>query len=97
MPYCIQQEEEGKYVVVNRDYKPLGFNTEKGVSYEKYPIIHRLKDLKPEIAAQISHKNDPSLTSIYLYGDGSVPTESKENWDNYMKRLELLMQLFVEE
>ena len=51
MPYCVQKEAEGKYVVLNRNYKPLGFNTEKGVSYEKYPIIHKLKGLTPEIAA----------------------------------------------
>jgi len=97
IPYCIHQEADGKFVLVNRDYKPVGFNTSKGISYKEYPIIYKLKGLTPDIAARISHKNDLGLTSIYLYGDGSVPTDSKDNWEKYMERLKLLMQLYVEE
>jgi hypothetical protein len=97
MPYCIQKQADGKFVVLNRDYKPVGFNTSKGISYKEYPIIHKVKGLTPEIAAKISHENDPGLNSIYLYHDGSVPTDSDENMEEYEKRLKLLNQLEVEE
>jgi hypothetical protein len=97
MPYCIERNKEGNYVVLNRDYKPLGFNVREWSKYSEYPILHKLKGLTPEIAAQISHERKPDNTYIYLYDDGTVPTDSEENMKNYMERLELLMQLFVEE
>ena len=96
MPYCVKQLQGGTYVLLNRDYKPIGFYSAEFVSYNGYPIAHEIKSLTPEIAAQISYNSDPSITLIYLYGDGSVPTENKKNWDSYMKRLELLMKLHVE-
>ena len=97
MPYCIQKQADGKYVVLNRDYKPIGFNMKEGCTYSEYPISYKLKRLTPEKAKEISYWSDPGLTSIYLYADGSVPTDSKKNWDAYMKRLELLMKLSVVE
>lgn len=96
MLYCIQQESDGRFVLLNRDYKPIGFNMKNPCYYDEYPIQYKIIGLTPEVAASISHENNPSLISIYLYDDGSVPTDSKENMEMYLKRLALLMQLQVE-
>lgn len=95
MPYCIQKQADGKYVVLNRDYKPIGFNMKEGCTYSEYPISYKLKGLTPEKAKKISRWSEPGLASVYLYSDGTVPTDSKKNWDNYIKRLEVLMRLLV--
>jgi len=36
LPYCIQRLEDGRYVVLNRNYKPLGFRTTEFLRYEDY-------------------------------------------------------------
>lgn len=38
LPYCIKKLPSGAYVVLNREYKPLGFKTREHVDYEAYPI-----------------------------------------------------------
>ena len=37
MPYCIQRLEDGRYIVLNRHYKPLGETTREWVTYETPP------------------------------------------------------------
>ncbi len=43
LPYCIKRLPDGRHVVLNRDYKPLGFKTREHVEYESYPIAVKLK------------------------------------------------------
>ena len=94
MPYCVKQLQDGTYVLLNRDYKPIGFTTMEPVRYENHPIGHNI-NITAEIAAKISHKGDTDVKVIYLYGDKSVPTVNSENWDKYMARFEVLSNLTV--
>ena len=80
-PYCIQKQEDGSYLLFNREYKPIGF---------------RFKVLREDIIRKISVDGDPSDRAIYLYGDGSKPTQNKENMEDYLERLSVLMSLKVE-
>ena len=45
-PYCIEKQEDG-WVMLNRNYKPVGFNTGEFIKYEDYPDSIRLKGLGP--------------------------------------------------
>ena len=93
LPYCLKKLDNDKYVILNREYKPVGFKTIKLVKYEDYPIIVRFKRLTAEMISKISYDGNQSNDTIYLYNDGCVPTHSKKNMDSYLKRLELLAKL----
>ena|ERR1035437_6183178 len=93
LPYCIHKTENGKYVVLNREYKPLGFKTGDFIDYKDYPILVEFKGLTPAKIIKISYNGDSDNKNIYLYNDGCIPTLSKNDMDNYLKRLELLSKL----
>lgn len=95
-PYCLDKQPDGQYVVLNREYKPIGFKTKENVKYEDYPIFVELKGVGSATAAKLSYKGDPNTDRIYLYNDSCVPTESAEHMKNYLKRLEILAKLKVE-
>lgn len=97
LPYCLKKIENEKYVVLNREYKPLGFKTREHIVYEDYPIMIRFKRLTSEMIRKISCDGNPDKKEIFLYNDGCIPTVSQENMNNYLKRLELLSKLKLEE
>ncbi|MEH2331482.1 hypothetical protein [Nostoc sp.] len=96
LPYCIEKQPDGRYVVLNREYKPVGFKTKEHIKYEEYPICIELKGIGLATAAKLSYKGDSNTDKIYLYNDGCVPTESAEHMKNYLKRLEILAKLKVD-
>lgn len=87
LPYCIQQQADGTYVILNREYKPLGFKTREHVNYADYPIGVRIKGLTAKSAAKLSYKGDPNTSSIFLYNDGCIPTDSAAKMKAYLERL----------
>ena len=95
LPYCLQKQPDGRYAILNRRYKPVGLAITEFINYEDYPVCVNLKGLGPATAAKLSWKGDPDTDQIYLYNDGCVPTESSENMQSYLKRLEILAKLKV--
>lgn len=95
-PYCIERMADGTWVVLNRQYKPVGFNTSDFIRYESFPVSAKLKGIGPGILKKLSYDGDGTGQKIYLYNDGCVPTHSKANMDAYLKRLEILAKLSVE-
>lgn len=95
-PYCIQRQSNGKYVILNRDYKPLGFDTKKHLDYLAYPIDVKFKRFTKMTAAKLSCKGSEDLEAVLLYDDGCVPTKSVKNMKAYLKRLEILAKLKTE-
>ena len=94
-PYCLTRLEDGRYVVLNRDYKPLGFLTSEWVEYTEYPVCVKLKGLGAAKARRLSCDGSEKLDRIYLYKDGCVPTRSPAAMESYMKKLQLLATLRV--
>ena len=86
LPYCIEKQPDGRYVVLNREH----------IKYEEYPICVELKGIGSATAAKFSYKGDLNTEKIYLYNDGCIPTESAEHMNNYLKRLEILAKLKVD-
>lgn len=93
MPYCIKQAPSGGYFVLNREYKPIGFNNAftQHVEYEDYPLVHNFK-ITPELATKISIYKKPDLDSIFLYKDGFNPDLPKD-LERYFYRLSFLCSL----
>ncbi|CBV44080.1 hypothetical protein [Halomonas elongata] len=96
-PYCMQRQGDGRYVITNRNYKPLGFMTGQFVSYEDHPISVSVKNLTPEVASQLDHRGRDNLDAIYLYGDGNNPELGNAEAQAYFERLGILMSLEIEE
>ena len=61
LPYCIKRLPNGNHVVLNRDYKPLGFRTSAHLEYEAYPIGVKFKRLTAATAAKLSWNSNSKL------------------------------------
>lgn len=94
MPYCIQRLEDGRYIILNRHYKPLGETGRDWITYETHPTACALQ-ISPRQAAQIDRDGRGSLDCIYLYDDGCIPTDSAAHMQAYLDRLAVLMTLKV--
>ena len=93
-PYCLERQKNGSYVILNRNYKPVGFRTTSHVDYLKLPILVKLKGLTKAKAAKLSWNTDTDLAKIYLYDDNTThPVRNKENMSLYLAKLEMLATL----
>ncbi|MEW8000693.1 MAG: hypothetical protein AB2795_19280 [Candidatus Thiodiazotropha endolucinida] len=97
LPYCLLLQQDGRYAVVNRNYKPLGFTipTKDWVEYEDYPILIKIKGLGPKTIKKLSYKDSADPKAIFLYGDSCVPTASTKFMEIYQQRLALLAKLKI--
>ena len=95
-PYCLQKVGDG-WVILSRDYKPIGIRTEDHVDYEPHA-----EDLKIDNAtlqklayapAGITINIDGDVTCVYLYNDGCIPTQSRSHMQSYLTRLAVLMKV----
>lgn len=93
MPYCIEPLPDGRYIVLNRNYKPLG---ESGgwVDYATHPSATTIKGLIASRLARIDWRGAPDADGrIYLYNDASNPIRNAANWEAYAARLQALAEL----
>ena len=93
LPYCLKKQVDGSYVVLNRNYKPLGFKTAEHVDYLEYPISVKMQGIKPKLAAKLSISGSPDTKDIFLYNDATVPIQGKKNMIAYLEKLEILAKL----
>lgn len=92
-PYCIEKRPDGTWVVLNRAYKPVGFNTDDFVNYEDYPVSAQLSGLGPANLKKLSHSGKVSGERVYLYNDGCTPTHSPADMKAYLEKLKILAGL----
>jgi hypothetical protein len=45
-PYCIEKQRDDSWVVLNRQYKPVGFNTSEYISYDQLRKVSSLCETK---------------------------------------------------
>lgn len=89
--HSLQRLADGSYIALNRRYKPLGMAGGDRIDYEAAPGRFKFKRAlsKSQVAA-LAHDGDTSAERIYLYDDGSVPTDSAAAWAAYAARLRRL-------
>lgn len=92
MPYCLDLQPCGRYALLNRKYKPVGFSSRSFVYYEEYPVLFNVR-ITPKRAAAISLRGDPDPRRIILYNDGCIPTANSEAWLFYQAKLAILARL----
>ena len=95
LPYCIQRTTDGKWLALNRNYKPLGTLSREWVDYDTHPDRfaldgRTLSAIKRAATGEIeSVPGDPGV--IFFYDDGCMPTASAADLARYMKAVSLLM------
>jgi len=95
LPYCLKRQPDGRYAVLNREYKPVGFFTKATVEYAKYPVLVKLPGLKAATAARLSAYGDSDADRIYLYKSNRSLVQSPTAMREYMARLEILARYKV--
>ncbi len=93
LPYCIRRIRRGEYVILNREYKPLGQTTMNFVSYEPHAV--KIRGIGPATARRLSATGDSDVRSIQLYHDGCIPTSTVLGAQAYYKRLDILARLQI--
>ena len=97
MPYCIQRQDDGSFLILNREYQPLGFDRSGSSNYSDYPIAVSIQGLTPRIAEKLSYKGLCDVSRIFLYNDSCIPTSSAKNMKAYLEKLEILMKLKLDD
>ena len=81
LPYCLKQDDDGLWSVLNREYVPLvGYRCD-------------FKGLGPAGIAKLAHHIKGK--SIWLYDDGCCPDRSTKDWDAYQDRLKQLTKFVL--
>ena len=100
-PYGMQKNDKNEWFVFNREYKPLGFNTDEKVKYEDYPIFVKYKGLTDAKLQKLACPNENTIRRndkgeifmIWFYSDGTNPKDNPKYWDAYFKRIKILSSL----
>lgn len=92
LPYCLKLQECGRYALLNREYKPLGFVSRDFIKYNSFPILLTLR-ITPRKASLLSYSGSKDTSCIMLYSDGCNPYLSYEYWKSYEDKLRVLFEL----
>lgn len=93
LPYCVKKLKNGAYILLNREYKPLGWAVREYVDYDALTELHHHIKITPATAKKISHSGSDNTDMIMMYDDGSFPTRDKASTEAYFKRLAVLMAI----
>lgn len=96
-PYCLTRQQDGSYVLLNRNYKPIGFMVGEWVHYEDHPVGVRIKGITPKVAAELDIRGRDNIERIYLYNDGNNPSRGPEYMRAYLDKLAKLMAMPIED
>ena len=95
LPYCLRRKDDGSWLVLNRGYKPVGFNTYNELDYDAYPVSATLTGLGEATLRRLSYNGSLLGDQIYLYNDASRPTNGKVEMSEYLLKLEILSKLKI--
>ena len=96
LPYCLKREPDGRYALLNREYKPVGFYTLRHINYDEYPVLVKLGGLSATKAAQLSGNGNGDIDCVHLYNDGTNPLLSAANMSAYLFKLKILAKMRIE-
>lgn len=91
-PYCLQKTGTGKYILLNRQYKPIGTSSAEFVTYEGHPAEIQI-NITEATARKLSYSDSGDVGCIYFYNDGCNPSESVAHMKAYLNRLSILADI----
>ncbi len=92
-PYCLEQQTDKSWCILNRFYKPVGAYLVLGahMRYENYPVSMRIQGLTPAKLKALTWNGEMQTGKYYLYDGSCRPTRGKQCMDAYLKKLRILM------
>lgn len=103
-PYGIMKRKDDKWTCFNREYLPLGWNDkcknlkEEDFTYTSYKrLTNRFLESLANEKSSLEYDSDNNVKKVWFYNDETNPTNSnsKKDWDNYNRKLQLLSGLEV--
>lgn len=91
LPYCFKIENGEITLVLNRNYKPLGYDKLKWVEYKDCKTESQMKPHR--LIMDKINKWHQASGYYYLYDDGTNPVRSKSNMREYLEKLEILSKI----
>lgn len=110
LPYGLRRVTKNRWIVFNREYQPLGWNSKsQGVSiyapdsHDDLPISTAYEGLTEELLLRISWNDidgvqrdkDGKIDAVFLYNDRSNPNIDPNRWPEYFEKIKLLANLDV--
>jgi hypothetical protein len=94
LPYCLHQLNDKSWIVLNRNYKPTGSETDDYVPFEDVDPKMRIAKVTPNQARLLSYSGAADAEwRIYLYDGDGIP--NAREMAEYLKRLAVLMKLRI--
>jgi hypothetical protein len=91
LPYCLQRIEDGSWIVLNRNYKPIGATSRDRIDYMAAPgrLMIDGRTLEPLARRMHNVERDGAGKPVrmWLYDDGNQPSKDKSTLDEYLYRL----------
>lgn len=108
MPYCLKRNTQNEWVMLNKQYLPLGWNNpevsesiEKDSAYANFPVYTAYEDLNNDVIKEIAGDftlytdDNGNINQFYLYSSSNMPTNTASSWNDYTKRIKRLSSLKV--
>lgn len=97
MPYCVKPLGNNRYVILNRDYRPLGLSHGPSLPEAEYQELlekYEVRIIETELLQSL-HWDDCQRSDgwIFLYKDENSPKTSKKNKRAYLKKCGILERL----
>ncbi len=91
-PYCLEKQEDNSWVILNRNYKPIGINTAEFIDYREFPVSATPRSLTTTTLKKLSY-DGTAEDKIYLYNDDTNPLASQKNMESYLTKLAILTKI----
>jgi hypothetical protein len=101
MPYGMKRNDKNEWFVFNREYKPLGFNTNENIKEEQHPVYTKYKALTEAKIIKIAWSDNDGIRRnekgeiymFWLYNDATNPKDSPKYWNDYFEKIKILSNL----
>ena len=91
LPYLVHETGiQGKYILLNRDYKPIGIHYDRMVDYKNFPFMHIDQSELAFFSEIYVHKQSNQIDGIFFNGL-CTPWSSRKNAEVLLKRYKKLM------
>ena len=94
LPYCIEQQDDESWLILNREYSPVGFNAAH-IQPDGHPVTVKLKGLGLATLTKLAFDGKVQGKKVYLYDDECNPVRGKEHMQAYLAKIALLAKLEV--
>ncbi len=109
LPYGIAKNKNNEWMAFNREYLPLGYNSEDikglpGLSYLDLPVYTGYENVPDQLLLELADEDhavqrdkNGEIIRLFLYDDGTNPVnhaEPREDlWQKYFNKLQRLSEL----